>query len=653
MTPPRVLAFDLETHLIQPGQLFPKLVCLSWASRVVSPDVATAAVVDRTEGLAKARVWLNDPGVILVGHNVSFDLGVLAAEDPSLLGPIFAAVEAGRVRDTQVRQKLLDIAAGTLKFSLDAEGGATKTGHSLADLAARLLGRHLEKADTWRLRYAELDGVPLDRWPAEAVRYAQDDAATTLDVYEAQQRILAEDGLDEVPDERRQTMAAWALHLMSGWGIRTDGAAAAQLRETLEAEQAAAVPALLEAGIVRLVKGKPTRDIKKIRALVEAAYATRGEAPPMTEKGSVKTDEATLLATGDPGLLVLAQSLGGGKLLSTYVPILEAGAEVPITARFNGLVESGRTSCSGPNLQNPPRKGGVRECFVPRPGYVFCSVDYDTIELRALAEICLALFGRSEMAAALHRGEDLHSALGAEILGISYDEFIARLEAGDPEAEAARQDAKGGNFGFPGGMGAAKFLVLQAEAAARQADPAAWAKGLRDAWLRRWPEMAEFFAYNGGLTGPGGSGKQVHYRSGRVRDVGEDYCSAANGWFQGLTADGAKASLWAVSRACYTEPASPLYGSRPVVFLHDEIIAEVPEDRAHEAATEMARIMISVMAEWIPSVPITAKPTLTRRWWKGAKPVYVDGRLVPSRPEKTDKGTIWVPDNLTTTREAA
>jgi DNA polymerase-1 len=112
-------------------------------------------------------------------------------------------------------------------------------------------------------------------------------------------------------------------------------------------------------------------------------------------------------------------------------------------------VASGRTSWSDPNLQNPPRAGGVRECFVPRPGFVFVAVDYDTLELRALAQVCLDLFGWSKMADRLNAGEDLHAALGARFLGIDYDAFMKLREAGDEDAKKARQNAKGFNFGRP------------------------------------------------------------------------------------------------------------------------------------------------------------------------------------------------------------
>jgi hypothetical protein len=90
---------------------------------------------------------------------------------------------------------------------------------------------------------------------------------------------------------------------------------------------------------------------------------------------------------------------------------------------------------------------------------------------------------------------------------------------------------------------------------------------------------------------------------------------------------------------------SPLYGSRPVFFLHDEIGLEVPEHCAEQAARRLEKVMVLAMAEVIPDIPAQAEPVLGRRWYKGQEPVFVEGRLVPSKPvERSDGGVDWVAD---------
>ncbi|NCX22192.1 MAG: S1 RNA-binding domain-containing protein, partial [Betaproteobacteria bacterium] len=95
---------------------------------------------------------------------------------------------------------------------------------------------------------------------------------------------------------------------------------------------------------------------------------------------------------------------------------------------------------SSPNIQNLPRKGGMRECFVPRPGYVFAAADYEQMELRTVAQVCLAQFHFSRLAEALNAGLDPHLEMAARIVGVSYEEALRRKKAGD---EAIRDFKKG------------------------------------------------------------------------------------------------------------------------------------------------------------------------------------------------------------------
>jgi DNA polymerase I-like protein with 3'-5' exonuclease and polymerase domains len=281
-------------------------------------------------------------------------------------------------------------------------------------------------------------------------------------------------------------------------------------------------------------------------------------------------------------------------------------------------------------------------------GFLFAFSDYDTIELRTLAQVCLVLLGESAMADAIRRGEDLHSAFGADLMGISYVEFVTRLNAGDKTAEEWRQFAKIANFGFPGGMVGATLAEYAKGYGLKITTE--FGERLHAEWKRKWPEMVKYFRYIGGVTGRGTEGIIKQLYSGRYRG-GVGYTQAANSFFQGLAADGAKDALWHVTKACYLDRTSPLYGSRPVIFLHDEIIPEVPNDWARpeiasNAAKELQRIMIARMQVWLPDIPVGASATLCRRWYKGAKKVVdAKGNLLPAKPWKDAAGnTKWIAD---------
>jgi DNA polymerase-1 len=638
-----LLFWDCESHLIKPGCAAPRLVCVSTVS-----ESGKTGLFDRASGLQLMRQVLEDKSVIVVGHNVFYDLGVLCAEDPAVFVPlVFKAFDDFRVRDTIIRQQLIDIATGNLKYRLDPDTDTyVKTGYTLADLVLRLLGRVLPKEDTWRLKYALLDGVPIKDWPADARKYAIDDSVATREVYFKQADLAGNGGV--IPTEERATRDAWALWLMSAWGVRTDGKAVAKLKGELEAEQAEAVEKLKGTGIIKQKRnGTWSRDMKEIYRRVEAGYVAQGLQVPMTIPANldktprVSSDYEALVDSKDEGLAILADAAGGAKLLNTFVPMLEGGTVRPINSRFNCLVETNRTSSSNPNLQTLPRKGAARNAFIPRDGMVFCSCDYDTIELRALAQTCLDLVGQSAMAVALRNGEDLHLNLAADFMGISREEAAKRYKEGDNEVVDQRQMMKPANFGFPGGMASDSF-VDYAKGYGYAIDRGL-AKRIHEQWFRAWPEMRAYFQLVGNIVGRAGEGTVVSPRSGFVRG-GLTFTQLSNHYFQSLTATGAKDALWHVTHDCYTNTSSALWGSRPVIFMHDEIFTEIPEERSSVAAPLQAKIMVDVMQKWIPDIPILASPVLMRRWYKGAKPVYVDGKLVPSKPVEEGGKIRWVAD---------
>ena len=106
-----------------------------------------------------------------------------------------------------------------------------------------------------------------------------------------------------------------------------------------------------------------------------------------------------------------------------------------------------------------PRKGGVRECFTARKGWLYSSEDYTGGELVTLAQCCLDLVGHSELARALNGGLDAHLALAGTMMGRDYALMQKLKKAGDKSASYGRQAAKGANFGYGGGMAELTFTL--------------------------------------------------------------------------------------------------------------------------------------------------------------------------------------------------
>lgn len=347
-------------------------------------------------------------------------------------------------------------------------------------------------------------------------------------------------------------------------------------------------------------------------------------------KKMVATDRETVLQV--PCLEKLAEMGEFYKIKTTYIPIFKQGNI--LHPHWNPLVASGRVSVSNPNLNNMPREHGVRECFKARPGYVYVTADYSQAELCSLSQICTDLFGYSKMGEAIKEGKDLHLLLASQILDIPYDEALARHKEGDKVIKDARQMAKAANFGYPGGLGPDKF-VAYAWTSYKVKITRQQAIDLKQIWLETYPEVSEFFAYVSNKLGRKNWNDResskfdvTQHRSGRVRGkVG--FCDGLNTFFQGLTADGAKYSKNTISYEMYCNPKSPLYGSRIVAFIYDEILMECPEEKAHDAAIELTRLMLSGMRIFLPDIPSKVEMEMMRRWIKNAKAVYKNDRLVP------------------------
>lgn len=690
MTP---LVLDTETELFAPGYQAPKLACVAFS----------------TQGRQWLRHWtdtadveqaLVDPDVLIVGHNIAYDMLVFAADDPGRFPLIFSAYAQDRVTDTEIREKLLDIAKGRYR-GLDLGEAATdeedhddapkkvvapkKIGYSLDACAQRRLGRALDK-ETWRLGYAGLRHLPLDQWPEGARHYPLEDVRATHDLFACQE---LEAGYLE--DQFRQTRAGLWIKLMTCWGIHTNRAGVRELarrtRQDYEqlaidlrgehqndngrcrlcrryffhrptSPQALAVwekqrlcpaglkPPLLRPGrVVRRRDGRletvpGARIVKAARARLKEAYESQGLSVPMSEKNQVCLDSRACNESGDPVLVKYGEFASLAKILNTDVLLLEKGVYTPIHSYFEVLQETGRTGSSGPNIQNPKRRGGIRECFVPRPGYVFAACDYSGAELCTLGQVCTTLFGRSALADAMNAGKDPHMMIAEQILSRPYEELKGRHKLGKKAdcrssqgkchcdycvIDNARQTGKVSNFGFPGGLGykaLIEFALAQYDIRLSEEE----SKKLKKTWFLTWPEMRLFFQFVDDTIKKNLPIEQFFSRRFRGDT---SYTARCNTLFQGLAADMAKDAGWRIAYACYVDTKSPLFGCRIVNFIHDEFILEVPEHRAHEAAHEVSRHMTEAARRWLQDVRCVAEPVLMRYWSKDAKPIVRNGRLVP------------------------
>jgi DNA polymerase-1 len=261
------------------------------------------------------------------------------------------------------------------------------------------------------------------------------------------------------------------------------------------------------------------------------------------------------------------------KLLNTYLrplPALIDETSGRLHTTINQTVAStGRLSTTSPNLQSIPIRTElgreIRSAFIAEDGAKLLSADYSQIELRILAH----LSGEPKLKEAFARGEDIHRATAAEVLG----KDPATLTTGE------RAIAKMINFGISYGLtsyGLADNLDI----------PREQAQVYIDTYRARFPHVQDFTArvieqaardgYVTTLLGRRRLVPEMRASNWNVRQGGERI--AINFPMQGSNADIIKVAMIRIHDRLRDEGRS----ARLVLQVHDELLLEVPDAEVKE-----------------------------------------------------------------------
>ena len=291
------------------------------------------------------------------------------------------------------------------------------------------------------------------------------------------------------------------------------------------------------------------------------------------------------------------------KLKGTYIdalPLLVNAETGRVHTSFNQAVAAtGRLSSSDPNLQNIPIRTElgreIRRAFVADPGAVLISADYSQIELRVLAH----LSGDATLIDAFRRGEDIHQQTADRVFG--QDSGL------DPHE--LRRRAKIVNYALLYGKTA--FTLARDIGVSQQS-----AQEFIDAYFEGFPAVQTYIdavveraRETGVVTTMFGRRRlvpELTSRNGQIRAAAERV--TVNMPIQGTAADILKRAMIDIHGAL---PA----GARMILTVHDELLFEVPEAGAQEAA-EFARERMERAA--VLDVPLTVDVGIGQNW-KDAK----------------------------------
>jgi DNA polymerase-1 len=275
------------------------------------------------------------------------------------------------------------------------------------------------------------------------------------------------------------------------------------------------------------------------------------------------------------------------KLVNTYLGPLPTliGEDGRLHTTINQTVAAtGRLSTTSPNLQSIPIRTElgreIRSAFVAEQGSRLLSADYSQIELRILAHVS----GEPKLREAFARGDDIHRATAAEVLG----KDPATLTTNE------RAIAKMINFGIVYGIsafGLSENLDI----------PKEQAQAYIDAYLARFPQVQAFIArtiaqatedgYSTTLLGRRRPVPELRAMNRQTRGFGERV--AVNFVMQGSNADIIKVAMVAIHERLRAEGRS----ARLVLQVHDELLLEVPE-------TEVSKVRDLVREEMVGAYPL-------------------------------------------------
>ena len=529
--------------------------------------------LDLTAALDALRPLLADDAVLKIGHNLKYDMAVLAQH----------GVNIAPFDDTLV-----------MSFALDA--GAH--GHGMDELAKLHLDHECiafkEVCGTGKAQISFAE-VPLDR----ATQYAAEDAEVTLRLWQLFKHRLWQEGGTRVYEMVDRPVVP-AICRMERRGIMVDRDVLSRLSGAFAQDMAR-----LEAEIHAEAGGPFT--IGSPKQLGEVLFDKLGlKGGRKGKSGDWSTDQSELERLerdGVPIARMIVEWRQVAKLKSTYTDALQQQIN-PVTGRVHtsySLVgaQTGRLSSTDPNLQNIPIRTEtgrqIREAFIAAPGNVLIAADYSQIELRLAAHMADV----PQLKEAFAEGADIHSRTAIELFGeVNRD---------------TRAKAKTVNF-------AILYGISRWGLAGRLEIPADEAQAIISRYFERFPGISDYMqrtledarskGYTETLFGrktwfPRINSKNQNERSGSER-------AAINAPIQGTSADIIKRAMARMDAALAD---AGLEQVRMLLQVHDELVFEAPEGMAEAAIPVIRQVMMDAATPVVQlSVPLDVEVGTGASW---------------------------------------
>ncbi len=568
LKPHKVLSVDTETSGLDPYDSLLLLV------QVASPEMCYIIDGQKTN-LALLKPLLENSDYLKILQNAKFDYEMLKIQ---------AGIELVNIYDTMLAEKLLTAGRGVPT--------------NLAALTKKYLGEVMDKSVRKTFYGSTTSAVNMS---AEQLAYAAKDAMVLFRIYADQLVQLKKEKLHGVADLEFKCVAAVGDMELAGCRLDT-----VKWRKILS-------DVAVKRDIVRseLMEMLPSGAARQSSMFGGDEYLINLNSGPqiIAEFGRLgivleDTSEATLNKHNHPVVKKLLDYRSLEKTLGSF----GEGLLALIHKKTNRIhpdfsqygADTGRFSCSNPNVQQIPATSDFRACFVPEEGYKLVTSDYSQAELRILAE----LSQDEAFLKAFATGGDLHILAASQMFNIPPEDVT----------KDQRSQAKAINFGLAYGMGS-QGLAVRINKTVEEAGELINAYFKAFNGVARWLKEAGRESVRLGYS-PTPLGRKRYYELPASDDpdyrrkVSEIERRGKNAPIQGCNADMTKIAL------VFLHQSLKKYDARVVNTVHDEIVVEVREDQAEEVCQLVEAEMIRAGREILKEVSIKADAKVGDYWSK-------------------------------------
>lgn len=360
-----------------------------------------------------------------------------------------------------------------------------------------------------------------------------------------------------------------------------------------------------------------------------------------TEKGTASFDKQSLSRCKHPLAAKILEYRRHSKRAHTYLEnyIWLADMDGVLHCSFaQGGPQTGRMSCREPNMQNVPKRADkkepdfvLRRCFIPRPGKLLVSADYDQVEYRMMLDYA------REMAlidAIIREGLDVHDATdqalalgdrdraktmnfmllyGSGVPKLALALYGDEITASEEELKAIWMLHRYPNWrkrdGFERDRELRAAVVARGELV-QNLEALKKADAQLEKYFRVLPGVKEFVdkvkkkAKDAGVINTW-LGRILRYGPSKY---GHTNFKAPNGLIQGGAGDLSKVA----ANACHMHLKQRAKNSYLILHVHDELLFEIDETE-----TYIVPELVAIMQECYPHrlIPLTAGAAWSKKSW--------------------------------------